>query len=85
MGAHDGDWEHVTVRLSANGSRVLGVYYSAHRLPAFATLIMKYVLPHMSCVAYCEHSQFSIKLLDMGPNDAWNPGPNLVYMGYQVY
>ena len=31
VGAHDGDWEHVTVRLSADASRVLGVYYSAHR------------------------------------------------------
>lgn len=31
VGAHDGDWEHVTMRLSADGSKVLGVYYSAHR------------------------------------------------------
>lgn len=31
VGAHDGDWEHVTMRLSADGSKVLGFYYSAHR------------------------------------------------------
>ena len=31
VGAHDGDWEHVTMRLSADGSAVLGFYYSAHR------------------------------------------------------
>ena len=31
LGAHDADWEHVTVRLSPDGSRVLGIYYSAHR------------------------------------------------------
>lgn len=31
LGAHDADWEHVTVRLSADASRVEGIYYSAHR------------------------------------------------------
>ncbi|KAK9812839.1 hypothetical protein WJX72_004577 [[Myrmecia] bisecta] len=31
LGAHDADWEHITVRLSPDASRVLGIYYSAHR------------------------------------------------------
>ena len=31
LGAHDADWEHVTARLSPDGSELLGVYYSAHR------------------------------------------------------
>ena len=31
LGAHDADWEHVTARLSPDGSALLGVYYSAHR------------------------------------------------------
>jgi hypothetical protein len=31
IGAHDGDWEHITMCLSPDGRRVLGVYYSAHR------------------------------------------------------
>ena len=31
LGAHDADWEHVTLRLTPDGRRVLGVYYSAHR------------------------------------------------------
>lgn len=31
VGAHDGDWEHVTVRLSPDATQVLGIYYSAHR------------------------------------------------------
>lgn len=31
LGAHDADWEHVTMRLTPDGRRVLGVYYSAHR------------------------------------------------------
>ena len=31
LGAHDADWEHVTVRLSPDGQDVRGVYYSAHR------------------------------------------------------
>ena len=31
LGAHDADWEHVTARLSPDGSQLLGVYYSAHR------------------------------------------------------
>ena len=31
VGAHDGDWEHVTLRLTADAKRVLGIYYSAHR------------------------------------------------------
>ena len=31
LGAHDADWEHVTLRLSPDGRRVLGIYYSAHR------------------------------------------------------
>ena len=31
VGAHDGDWEHVTLRLTPDASQVLGIYYSAHR------------------------------------------------------
>ena len=31
VGAHDGDWEHVTLRLTSDASQVLGIYYSAHR------------------------------------------------------
>ena len=31
VGAHDGDWEHVTLRLSPDARQVLGIYYSAHR------------------------------------------------------
>ena len=31
LGAHDADWEHVTARLSPDGTQLLGVYYSAHR------------------------------------------------------
>ncbi|CAL8466419.1 g5955 [Coccomyxa elongata] len=31
LGAHDADWEHVTLRLTPDGRCVLGVYYSAHR------------------------------------------------------
>lgn len=31
LGAHDADWEHVTVRLTPDGKSVTGVYYSAHR------------------------------------------------------
>lgn len=31
VGAHTGDWEHVTVRLDANTGRTLGMYYHAHR------------------------------------------------------
>jgi hypothetical protein len=31
QGAHDADWEHVTLRLSPDGSAVQGLYYSAHR------------------------------------------------------
>ncbi|KAK9838553.1 hypothetical protein WJX81_007080 [Elliptochloris bilobata] len=31
LGAHDADWEHTTVRLTADGRHVLGMYYSAHR------------------------------------------------------
>ena len=31
VGAHDGDWEHVTLRLSPDARQVLGMYYSAHR------------------------------------------------------
>jgi hypothetical protein len=37
LGAHDADWEHVTLRLSADARRVLGVYYSAHRCAEFLT------------------------------------------------
>ena len=33
LGAHDSDWEHITVRLTPDGSHVTGVYYSAHRCP----------------------------------------------------
>ena len=40
VGAHDGDWEHVTMRLSADGSKVLGVYYSAHRCCLLQPLIL---------------------------------------------
>ncbi len=31
VGAHDGDWEHVTLRLTPDARQVLGIYYSAHR------------------------------------------------------
>lgn len=31
LGAHDADWEHVTVRLTPDAQSLLGVYYSAHR------------------------------------------------------
>ena len=31
VGAHDGDWEHVTLRLTPDAQQVLGIYYSAHR------------------------------------------------------
>lgn len=31
IGAHTGDWEHVTVRLDAATGRTLGMYYHAHR------------------------------------------------------
>ena len=31
LGAHDADWEHVTVRLSPDAQHLLGAYYSAHR------------------------------------------------------
>ncbi|KAL3140806.1 hypothetical protein ABBQ32_005349 [Trebouxia sp. C0010 RCD-2024] len=31
VGAHDGDWEHVTLRLTPDAGQVLGIYYSAHR------------------------------------------------------
>jgi hypothetical protein len=31
LGAHDSDWEHVTVRLTPDGQQVTGVYYSCHR------------------------------------------------------
>jgi Vacuolar protein sorting-associated protein 62 len=31
-GAHDGDWEHMTVRCDMRG-RLIAVYYSAHRYP----------------------------------------------------
>ena len=31
VGAHDGDWEHVTLRLTPDAMQVLGMYYSAHR------------------------------------------------------
>ncbi|KAK9857191.1 hypothetical protein WJX84_004091 [Apatococcus fuscideae] len=31
IGAHDADWEHVTLRLSPDAQKVLGIYYSAHR------------------------------------------------------
>jgi uncharacterized membrane protein YgcG len=31
LGAHDSDWEHVTVRLTPDGREVTGVYYSCHR------------------------------------------------------
>lgn len=31
VGAHDGDWEHVTLRLTPDAQEVLGIYYSAHR------------------------------------------------------
>ena len=31
LGAHDSDWEHVTVRLTPDAKHVTGVYYSAHR------------------------------------------------------
>ncbi|KAL0034634.1 hypothetical protein WJX77_000317 [Trebouxia sp. C0004] len=31
VGAHDGDWEHVTLRLTPDAKQVLGIYYSAHR------------------------------------------------------
>ena len=51
VGAHDGDWEHVTVQLSADASRVLGVYYSAHRSAQHPALIMclKYESPVLLC------------------------------------
>jgi len=31
LGAHDSDWEHVTVRLTPDAKHVIGIYYSAHR------------------------------------------------------
>ena len=31
LGAHDSDWEHVTVRLTPDAKHVMGIYYSAHR------------------------------------------------------
>lgn len=34
LGAHDADWEHVTVRLSADAQQLLGAYFSAHRWAA---------------------------------------------------
>lgn len=34
VGAHDGDWEHVTLRLTPDAGQVLGIYYSAHRYTA---------------------------------------------------
>ncbi len=52
VGAHDGDWEHVTVRLSADASRVLGVYYSAHRCaqsPALTTVLKFKSLVRLCC------------------------------------
>jgi hypothetical protein len=30
IGFHEGDFEHITVRLSSDGSQLIGVYYSAH-------------------------------------------------------
>ncbi|DBB03550.1 TPA: hypothetical protein ACH3X3_010893 [Trebouxia sp. C0006] len=30
-GAHDGDWEHFTVRLDAQAANMVGCYYNAHR------------------------------------------------------
>lgn len=30
VGFHEGDFEHITVRLNSNGSKILGIYYSAH-------------------------------------------------------
>ena len=30
VGFHEGDFEHITIRLNAEGSKILGVYYSAH-------------------------------------------------------
>ncbi|KAL3155815.1 hypothetical protein ABBQ32_012827 [Trebouxia sp. C0010 RCD-2024] len=30
-GAHDGDWEHFTVRLDANAANMVGCYFHAHR------------------------------------------------------
>lgn len=30
-GAHDGDWEHFTVRLDAEAANMVGCYYNAHR------------------------------------------------------
>ena len=30
VGYHEGDFEHITVRLSQDGSQIIGVYYSAH-------------------------------------------------------
>lgn len=37
VGAHDGDWEHVTLRLTPDAQQVLGIYYSAHRYHRTAT------------------------------------------------
>ena len=31
VGAHDGDIEHITVRVDPTGSRLIGVWYNAHR------------------------------------------------------
>ena len=30
VGAHEGDWEHITVRLSIPGEEIVAIYYSAH-------------------------------------------------------
>jgi len=29
-GSHEGDWEHITVRVSPDGEKIIGVYMAAH-------------------------------------------------------
>lgn len=52
VGAHDGDWEHVTLRLTPDATQVLGIYYSAHR----------YTAPHNQMQAQCRLSALITRL-----------------------
>ena len=71
LGAHDSDWEHVTVRLTPDAKHVTGVYYSAHRCAScLSTVLMRAVLVRDACL-----KNLTQHLQEPSPSILACPGP----------